>query len=140
MFKYEIDGKVYVQKELVWGQVKQIIDVLKGVTFPPNPTPLDIISILYERLPSALAIVLTEEGQSVKDKDLTALSSELSFKISLGVTMQVIEDFFDCNPTALLLERLQKLIGKISNEVTQGILSTGSSSSSAEETSANTMQ
>ena len=140
MFKYEIDGKVYVQKELVWGQVKQIIDVLKGVTFPPNPTPLDIISILDERLPSALAIVLTEEGQSVKDKDLTALSSELSFKISLGVTMQVIEDFFDCNPTALLLERLQKLIGKISNEVTQGILSTGSSSSSAEETSANTMQ
>ena len=140
MFKYEIDDKIYTQKELVWGQVKQMIDVLKGVTFPPNPTPLDIISVLDERLPSALAVVLTEEGQSVKDKDLTALSSELSFNIPLGVTMQVIEDFFDCNPTALLLERLQKLIGKISNEVTQGISLEGSSSSSVEETSANMIQ
>jgi len=131
---YTIEGREFVQKPLVWGQVRQLLAVLKGVDLTEAVSPMDIISLIGDKMPDALAVVLTEKGGSVKDKDLTSLSEFLGFHIPVKMMVMVIEDFFECNPTAIYLEKIEKLIGKI--EVPGQISSLAKLSSSlAEETS-----
>lgn len=88
----------------------QLLDLLKGVSIPKGASILTIINSLGDRLPNALAIVLIPEEISLKDKDIDKLAKEIKFNISPEITMTVIEDFFDCNPIASLLERFSGLI------------------------------
>ena len=111
--KYDIGEKVYIQRPLVLGQTRQLLAVLDGVTLPDNLDIRSLIASLGKSLPGALAVVLTEEGKSPKDKDLDALSAELEFSITLEQTAQVIEDFFSCNPLPSLLDKLTEAAGKI---------------------------
>ncbi|MEW6670228.1 MAG: hypothetical protein AB1427_00910 [Thermodesulfobacteriota bacterium] len=105
-FEYRIGPKTYVQKALVLGQVMQLYNVLKGINFAAVRSAPDIVPLLGEQLPAALAVVLTEEGQSPRDKDLAALANDLEFEISPEQTIKVIEDFFGCNQVHLLIEKL----------------------------------
>ena len=139
MYEYEIDGRTFVQKQLVWGQVRQLLEVIKGIEFPENVSARDIIRILDDKILLALAVVLTEKGQSMKDKDLAALASEFEFLIPLETIVKVVEDFFVCNPMVSLLEKIQILIGGINEKVT-ATASTESSSSLVGETSATVIQ
>ncbi len=134
MFVYEINGKKYVQTPLVWGQVRQLMNLLKGLEIPTGAGAMELIDVIGEKLPQALAIVLTEEGTSVKNKDLTALASEFDFDIPLGIMIKVIEDFFECNPTASYLETVARLIGGITGQTSLETPLKKSESSSAEET------
>ncbi|MDN3515369.1 MAG: hypothetical protein NG747_13355 [Candidatus Brocadia sp.] len=104
--KYLIGGKTYVQKALVLGQWRQLLDVMKGITVSQGIDTAGIISALNDKLPSALAIVLTEEGKSLRGKDIVALADEIEYEISPEIIFQVAEDFLDCNPLASLMERL----------------------------------
>jgi len=117
MFEYEINGKIYEQKKLVWGQLNQLVDKLKGIEFRSDMTAVELIGILGDRVPSVLSVVLTEKGGSVKDKDIEALASEFEFTVEFEVALQVIEDFFDCNPTASYLNKIGELVGKMTSEV-----------------------
>jgi hypothetical protein len=54
----------------------------------------------------------------LKDRDLDALAAELEFNIDPGTAMQVIEDFFDCNPIASLFERFAGMTEKFSRKST----------------------
>ncbi len=111
---YEINGKNYIQKPLVWGQTRQLIKLLKDLEIPMDGVSVvDLVEIIGDKLPEALAIVLAEEGQSLKDKDVKALASTFEFDIPLHIMVKVIEDFFECNPTASYLEMVAKLIGGI---------------------------
>jgi len=110
--RYEIGGKTYIQRPLVLIQHKQIKNVLTGLEIAENFTVLDIIEVLEDRLPQALAVVLTEECMSLRDKNLAALADELQYTIQPETAFEVIEDFFICNPAASLL---QKLAGVIAN-------------------------
>ncbi len=136
MYVYEVDGRKFVQKMLVWGQVKQLLSVIKGIEFPQGATTANIIEILGDKIPLALAVVLTEEGQSLKDKDLTALASEFEFLFPIEMIVKVVEDFFVCNPMVSLLEKVQMLVGGLNEKVVKTTESTESSSSSQGETSA----
>ncbi len=117
MFEYQIDGKVYEQRKLVWGQVNQLVGVVKGIEFSAGMTALDLINILGDKLPTALAVVLTEKGKSVKEKDIAATAESFAFTVELDVAMQVIEDFFVCNPIASYLEKIGSLVGKMTDEM-----------------------
>ena len=132
MPEYDIGGKKYIQRPLVLGQMLQISEVLKGVkTLPVNPA--EALRALGDKMPKALAIVLTEEGQSIKDKDLEAISKEISFSIDMDTMFKVIEDFFVCNPISLNLDKFTGAMQRISEKAKTGFKS--SSSSSREETS-----
>lgn len=111
--KYDIGGKIYVQRPLVLGQTRQLLRLLGGLELPGNLEIRSVIETLGESLPAALAVVLTEEGKNPKDKDLEALASELEFEITLDQTAQVVEDFFGCNPLPSLLDKLTEAAGKI---------------------------
>lgn len=111
---YEIGGKTYIQRPLVLGQVRQLLDVLQGAVIPGNVDALGLVSVLGDKLPLALAAVLTEEGQSPRGKDIPALAGELEFAISPEQAIAVIEDFFAGNPLVSFLERLAGMAEKIS--------------------------
>jgi hypothetical protein len=135
MYEYKIGEKVYEQKPLVWGQAKQLTKLLKEISFGPETTVSDLIALIGDRMPMVLAIVLTEQGKSPKDKNLEALSEELAFDTPVDVVAKAIEDFFVCNPTASYLEKLEKLIGGARGQMEEKLktlLKEPSSSSPAE--------
>lgn len=117
VFEYEFGGKTYVQNELVWGQVKQLASVLKGVQIEGNLTVIKIIELLGVKLSDALAVVLTEKGTSIKDKNLEKMAEEIEWSIPIKIKIKVIEDFFSCNPTALIFEKLAGLMGSFQEAV-----------------------
>jgi len=133
-FTYKIDGTIFVQMPLVLGQLRQLLAVLKNVEIPAVADALGLIQAVGDRLPEALAVVLTERGQSPRDKDLAALADRLAFSVTPETTLQVVEDFFDCNPVSSLLERLAGVMANATRNLAP-IGSTTLSSSSPQETS-----
>lgn len=118
VFTYEVDGKKYAQKKLVLGQIAQLMELLKETTIPSmfslagDPGEMRIsfnaeavAGLLGERLPQAVAITLIEEKTPLAEKDLERLTREVRWSFDPETTMQVIEDFFTCNPIASLFER-----------------------------------
>jgi hypothetical protein len=131
-YKYEINGKTYVLKKLVLGQMRQLIEVLKTIRIPAGAGTAGLIAALGDNLPLALAVVLTEEGKAIKDKDLEKLAEEFNeFNLEVETAIQVIDDFFVLNPIASLWEKIQGLLEGITKGM-KGIGSTNSSSPSAE--------
>jgi len=126
--KYNIGGKSYVQKPLVLGQLRQLLDVLRGVAIPVGAEVPEIVLALGDNLPEALAVILTESGKSPQDKDIPDLAGELAFTIPVDLTVEVIEDFFDCNPIASLLERFAGMTKKIEAAIRTGYPNSSSSS------------
>jgi len=116
-FRYEVEGKIYHQKKLVLGQVAQLMELLKEIKIPLSDAgsfdPHAVADILGDKVHRAVAIVLIEDGVPLKDKDLEALTREVSWTFDLETTLQVIEDFFACNPIASLLERYIGIIRKV---------------------------
>lgn len=133
--RYTIGDKTYIQRPLVLGQMKQIREVLNGLAFPSRLTVPDIIEALEDRLPLALAVVLTPEGLPVKGKDLPALADELEGALELETAIEVVEDFFICNPVASLSTKLAGMADRLRGMMTGPTGSSNSSSSSLTETS-----
>ncbi|MDG6005553.1 hypothetical protein BIY37_04800 [Candidatus Brocadia sapporoensis] len=104
--KYTIGNKTYIQKPLVWGQIKQIIPLFQSFTVLEQINYASIAGILGDNLSKFLAIVLTEEGQEIRKKNLDEVISAIEYEITAEQVVQVVEDFFVCNPAASLLERL----------------------------------
>ena len=145
-FTYTIGDKNYTQRPLVLGQINQLVALTRGVIFPKDANVTVLISLLGNRLPKALAIVLLEDKPTVpadckdfnylRDRDIQALSDEIEFTVSPETSMQVVEDFFDCNPIASLSEKFAGLGEKILKfKKTEKASSPPSVSSSPEETS-----
>ncbi len=142
-FTYDIDGKKYIQRELVLGQLLLLIVLLKHIRIDASMDIAALIASIGLKMPEALAIVLIPAGAEISDKGddekRRSLAKELSFSIKPDVVFTVVEDFFDCNPIASLLERITGLMEKLTlNAVFKNIknpASNPSSSSSQTETS-----
>lgn len=155
---YKIAGKSWTQRPLVLGQVQQLLTVIKGLMIPPGAGVLQLVEILGDRLPIALAIVLVEEGKEIRERVgirvslndgvmvpewyqnlevMAAIASEIFAVIDIETTIKVVTDFLACNPVSGLLDQLIGLMEKGSAlmPLVQGIGSTPSSASSPEETS-----
>jgi hypothetical protein len=133
MPEYTIEGKIYTQSALVPGQWRQLLNILKDVAVPADASLIQLAVILGDRLPAAFAVVLNPEGVSPRDKDLRAVADDLEFSLSTETAIQVVEDFFVCNPLSSLLERIGGIAGKLTLAGTTPL--TGLSSSSAGGTS-----
>jgi len=138
MRQYKIGDKIYIQRPLVIGQVKQLLAELQGIVIPSNVDVIDLVAAIGDRLPDALAVILTPSGMSPKDKDLKKLSEELAFSLEIEQAMEVVEDFFVLNPISSLFGRLNQAIEKIQAQFLMS--STTLSASSPEEISQKEMQ
>ncbi len=117
--RYEIGDKIFVQAPLVLGQWKQLLDLLKTVNLSLEGGVARIANELGPSLPRALAIVLTEEGKSPREKDLDALADELMFLITPETVIDVLADFFVCNPIPSMLDRFGGMVGSIGSIAAQ---------------------
>lgn len=112
---YEIGGNKYTQSALVFGQIKWLRDVLCGNKLH-SITSDEYVNLILKELPKFLAIVLymvdstqsekVKSGESgVTDMEIF-LSSEIPSHELYKVGMEVMNDFFDCNPgeTAIMID------------------------------------
>lgn len=128
--KYEIGGRTFVQRTLVLGQWKQLLDLMKSVEIPVDAGAVAVARSLGPNLPRVLAIVLTEDGKSIRDKDLGALSDELMDLITPAMVIDIVDDFFVCNPIPSMLDRFGEMIGSI-GELTAQVKAMQSTNTSA---------
>jgi len=117
--KYKIGDKIYVQRPLVLGQMRQLLDLLKEVTIPAGADAYGLIRALGESLPRALAIVLTEEGKSPRDKNIKEAACEIEFAITPEETLEVVDHFFDLNAIPSLLSRIAETAEKVGERMTK---------------------
>ena len=110
--KYKIGDKVYIQKPLVLGQLQQLLTLLSDIKID-TPTPMGIVASLGEKLHTALAIVLCEEGQSLKDKDVEKLAEELKDAVDIETVLEIIEDFFAFNKLNLISQKITNIVSLI---------------------------
>jgi hypothetical protein len=136
---YQIGGKTYEQRELVFGQVMQLKTLLAGMALPEGADTRQFLEALGDNLMPALAIVLVEQGQPLgPGRDLKALAAELEYAITPATIAEVIRDFFTCNPIGTLIDDLTGLAQLVGAVRAGGAptLSKRSSSSSPEATGA----
>lgn len=108
---YTINGKTYIQKALVLGQLTQLTTILqKLVIGVANPAALMLAA--GPLLPDLLAVMVAPEGVKIKDKNIEEITDDM-FECDPETAVQVIEDFFVCNPIASLLNRLAMLVQNV---------------------------
>lgn len=133
-YSYDIGGKVYRQGPLVLAQVRQLIAEIGSLGINPAAGTAELVKSLLccSQLERALAVVLTPDGSSLRDKDIDSLAVELAFDITAEQIAQVVADFFICNPIASLLEKLSGIMGgMLPQQIPPAMPLTGSTTLSA---------
>ncbi len=116
-FEYRIGDKTYVQRTLVLGQIEQLSGIIEGLEITGDMKAEDILLALKDRVGDALGIILCEKGQKLIDKDLEAFARELRFAVEPEQIVEVIADFFDCNPIVSVFEKLLGGAGRITEAI-----------------------
>lgn len=113
--EYVVGERTYVQRPLVLGQIRQLINELGSMGIDPTSDKKTLVATIVasDKLERVLAIVLTPKGEAVRDKDLAALAKDLEFDLTPEQIMAVVDDFFDCNPTVSILEKLIGIFRKV---------------------------
>lgn len=112
-FIYQVGEKKFVQRKLVLGQIKQLTQFLKGLDLripeggDESGTAVAIFQAIGDRLAEAVSIVLVEEGQTIKERDMEKLQEYLDDNMDYEMALTVISDFFVCNPLGSVLKELQ---------------------------------
>ena len=133
--EYVFNGITYIQRPLVLGQVRQLVNLLEGTSFRRDGGVQAVIEALGGKIGHALAIVLTEKGESPRDKDLDNLAGELEYVMTPEALLQVIDDFFSLNPVSSLFERMAATMENVTGAFGTVTGSTSLSSPSPPETS-----
>jgi len=121
-FKYTIGDKVYFQRKLVLGQVNQLINLTKGLSFPEETTVMSLVSALGEKVTDAVAIVLIPADVShLKQKSLDKVRYDLESDMYPEQALEVVEDFFDCNQISSLLNRVGEVVKNVSEKMTGNV-------------------
>ncbi len=107
--KYQIGNKTYIQRPIVMGQLGLLLPLLESVRITDTGLQAgNILAALGRNLPRALAVVLIEDGLSMREamNDLDARTDEMQWGMSPETALEVIEDFFDCNPISSIARRI----------------------------------
>jgi len=106
---YKLGDKTYEQRPLVLAQWRQLQVVLDGLEVPEDAEAIKgLVTALGKsgRLDEALAILLTERGVALRDKDRTALAEGLAYVVDPNDVAKVFIDFFDYNPANSVLSAM----------------------------------
>ena len=117
VFEYEIGGKKYTQEALVWAQIKQLKNLLSGTRMPEDLNVMSVIDTFEEAMPKAVAIVLREDGQKLKEKNIDDLAEMFEEHLELETMVDVVENFFLCNRIGSLLQKIGKVFGNLTNKI-----------------------
>jgi len=128
---YEIGGKTYIQRPLVLGQWRQLIPLMAEISFPEDPGVQDIVAALQNGIERIAAVILTEEGAAIREKDLDALAEEFEFSLTPEIILQVADDFFVCNPLLSILAWLKEAAERIEGSIETTLTRDGSTSSAS---------
>lgn len=119
---YNIKGRVFYQKELVLGQLGLLVDLLKDIEFEKGLTNLQILKVLGDKTPHAMAIVLLEEGKQIDKIEVGAngdfleieevkkLTQFFANNVDISLALKVVTDFFVCTPMTNIMQALAALI------------------------------
>lgn len=113
---YTVNGKTYCQRKLVLGQIEPLIAFLEDVTFD-DLSAAGIVKALGGKLPKVLAIVVTPEGVSPKDKDVAALAEEFAAEMDIETALAVAADFLSFNPVSSIFGRINGIMNLLMENV-----------------------
>lgn len=130
MKTYAINGKTYIQRPMVLGQIRQLTEAMDGLVIPAGSGVAEIAGLLGDRLPRCAAAVLQPEGVPHKEKDLDALAAEFAEHLDLATADQVIADFFEITPATALIRLMGRMQGVLAG-MRLGMPATGLTSASA---------
>ncbi|MEW5804873.1 MAG: hypothetical protein AB1847_22535 [bacterium] len=114
--RYSINGKTYVQRQLVLGQINQLLSVLNDIPIT-NITPQSILISLGAKIPAALAVLLIPEESTVKDRDLKAIEDDMFF-CPADVILEILDDFLSLNPISSFQDKLKNFKTLLVKEIT----------------------
>jgi hypothetical protein len=116
-YTYIIGGKKYTQAPLVLGQWALMQALLMTLRMPATFDLPGIIAAFGGDIHNAMAIALVPEGGAVEHKAdpaaLEALAKTLQWTADVETTQKVVTDFFACNPTHSLLEKMTEMLGRV---------------------------
>ena len=122
---YEIGGKKYTQRRLVYGQWRRLLKIIPEIV-GASGDKLALTIALSDKIPDTLATVLTPEGMHPKDVDVKALAAEIEWSLSdESIVSQVLTDFFVYNPLSSIMENLSTSMAGLKSQMENGL--TGSS-------------
>ena len=114
--KYIINGKTYIQKPLVLGQITPFLDVMEGRTIN-DLNALALVKSFGDILPKIAALILIPEGVKVSMRDLSALEEEFRDELDIDTALEVAADFLACNPVSSLFTKLRKMMSMAREEI-----------------------
>jgi len=120
-YEYIIGTKTYTMKPLVLGQVNQLLALLKDVNLPQDGSIPMVIGALGDKLSLAIAIALHDPEVSLQNKDIKQLAKDLEFEMSPELTLEIVEDFFDCTPISSLLTKVTNTVKKVTEKMSEEI-------------------
>lgn len=119
-YQYDIGGVTYTAKNLVLGQINQLMKLMEGVLLPQDANVVNLISAFGDKLPKAFAILFHVPGVSLKDKDVDKVAADIEFELTPEMTIEVVEDFFDYVPISSLIEKMGKTMEKVGEKMSVG--------------------
>jgi hypothetical protein len=117
--RYQIGERSYVQRPLVLGQLQQLLPFLGGIQLRRGEL-YDLMGMLANgKISAALAVVLIDEGITVREAldRVEERAVEIHYSITADQILEVLEDFFVCNRSSSVLERLLTLIVKLKADI-----------------------
>lgn len=122
--QYTINGKIYYQKPLVLAQVYPITKLIDGITITELSAE-GLVIALGDKLPRAMAIIVTPEGQKVSEKDMVALEQEFAEEMDINTALAVAADFLSCNPISsvskIMVQIVMKILGSVKAQAENGL-------------------
>jgi hypothetical protein len=135
---YTIGGTRYVQRSIVLGQLRLLMPVLAGIEIQTGSSA-ELISVIGGRLPEALAVVLAEEGEALREamhpERLEERAGALAWSMTPDAALEVAEDFFVFNRVSSVGERIAAAVEALRRNMREETGSSTRSSSFPEATS-----
>ena len=116
MKTYKIGENTYTQEQITSGQIKQLKAALSSsdIKFEMAFDAAQVVTLLADKAAIVCAILICEEGKSLKDKNPEELEKEIEFDLYLDKQVEIIKDFFLLTPLTSIwtqiAETLQTLI------------------------------
>lgn len=140
-YEYKIGGRTYIQRPLVLAQYHQLLEMLREVQIPAALDVRALVAALDADVSHLVAVVLTPAPlwrrltglyPSPKRKNIEALAARIEFAATPEQIIEVVEDFFVCNPLHWILDRLILAAGTFKKQILETASKSSASSSPAE--------
>lgn len=126
---YDIGGKTFELRPLVFGQWQQLNRIMDGVDLPAELSMRNLVAAFADQLHLVLAVILTEKNRSPRDKNLDELAEQLAFNMPPEQVAEVVGDFFTQAPLASVFDLVTGVVERISQRIAPALpgATTGSS-------------